>query len=240
MTLPLIPQNTQPLGVSGGTATGTTMPGDPLDPTMANLPVLKVTQRKKMPTGVASNVKQHILFLLDRSSSMSGSKINELNMAMAAILAQLASPENKDGFRVTIIPFNNRADVHCSAVPAGQVLPLNLVAAGGTNFDSPINVGIAEIQKQKAAPNPGGWHWLKPIVLFLSDGWAQVTDKNIQDFQEIAKVTAVAYGADADQATLSRIASDGQVHFVGTNGGALRDFFSAVGATMVSTMKAAT
>lgn len=41
------------------------------------------------------------------------------------------------------------------------------------------------------------------------------------------------------QGILSRIASDGQVHVVGDNGGALRDFLAAVGATMVSTIKAA-
>ncbi len=160
-------------------------------------------------------------------------------MAMAAILMQLADPENKDGFRVTIITFNQRADLLCSAVPAGQVPSLNLVASGGTNFDSPLKAAKAEEEARKAAPNPGGWLWLQSQTMILSDGWAQATDRNIQDLQEITNVTAVAYGADADQATLSRIASDGQVHVVGTDGGALRDFFAAVGKTMTSTIQAA-
>ena len=238
MTLPLTPQNTQPLGVSVGTSTGTTMPGDPLDPTMANLPVLKVTQRKKMPNGVAQNVKQHFLCCADHSTSMTGDKLQELLMGLSGLFLQLADPSNKDGFRITIIPFNNSSHVHCSAVAANAVPPLNLVAGGGTNFDSPLKKAIAEIQALKAAPNAGGWHWLKPVVLFLSDGQANVSDKNIEELHEIADVVAVAYGDDADVDTLARISSKGVVEIVGTDAGALRDFLAVVGNTMVSTLKA--
>ncbi|WP_273281363.1 vWA domain-containing protein [Pseudooceanicola atlanticus] len=238
MTLPHIPQNTQPLGVSGGTATGTTMPGDPLDPTMANLPVLKVTQRKKMPNGVAQNVKQHFICCTDHSTSMTGDKLQELLMGLSGLFLQLADPSNKDGFRITVIPFNNSSHVHCFAVAANAVPPLNLMAGGGTNFDSPLKKAIAEIQALKAAPNPGGWHWLKPIVLFLSDGQANVSDKNIEELHEIADVVAIAYGDDADVDTLARISSKGVVEIVGTDSGALRDFLAVVGNTMVSTLKA--
>ena len=227
-TIPLGPPQTQP-------ATIPTTPGV----AASTLPPMTLTVKKKLPSGVASNVKQHVLFLLDHSSSMAGDKIMELDLAMASILATLGDADNKDGFRVTIIPFNHGSSVLCSAVPATAVPALNLVASGGTNFDSPIKAAIAEIDAFKALPNPDGWHFLQPQVLFLSDGQARISDANIQDLQERATVTAVAYGSDANQATLARIASDGQVHVVGTNGGALRGFMAQVGATMVSTMKAA-
>ncbi len=227
-TLPLGQAKTQPATMpAGGSAPAPT------------LPPLAITVKKKLPSGVASNVKQHVLFLLDKSSSMAGEKIMELDLAMASILAALGDADNKDGFRVTILPFNHGSSVLCSAVPVTSVPALNLVASGGTNFDSPLKKAIAEIDAFKAQPNPDGWHFLQPQVLFLSDGQASVTDANIQDLQERANVTAVAYGSDANQATLSRLASDGQVHVVGTNGGALRGFMAQVGATMVSTMKAA-
>jgi len=200
---------------------------------------MKLTVKKKLPTGVASNVKQRVYLLLDCSSSMSGFKIQELEMATGSVLLQLADPSNKDGFRVTIIPFNHGSSVHCRVAAPEAVPPLNLVASGGTNFDSAILKTIQEIDDAKALPNPDGWHYLEDQVIKLSDGRSRVSDKNIQDLQERANVTTVAYGADANQATLSRIASDGQVHVVGTNGGALRDFLAAVGATMVSTIKAA-
>lgn len=229
---------TIPLGSAGGVSK-TTIPSSSATPAAGGLPVMKMTVKKKLPTGVASNVKQHVLFLLDHSSSMSGEKLQELEMAMGSILLQLADPSNKDGFRVTIIPFNHGSHVYCSAEPATSVPALNLSASGGTNFDSPILTAISEIDAFKALPNPDGWQYLQPQVLFLSDGQAGVADRNIQDLQERANVNVVAYGADANQGTLGRIASDGQVHVIGTNGGALRDFLAAVGATMVSTIKAA-
>lgn len=238
MTIKQNPAATIPLGQTSN-APGTTLPSGSTVPAAQAFPPLKMTVKKKLPTGVASNVKQHVLFLLDHSSSMSGQKIQELEMAMGSILLQLADPSNKGGFLVTVIPFNHGSHVLCAAEAATSVPALNLSASGGTNFDSPILAAISEIEAFKARPNPDGWQYLQPQVLFLSDGQSRVSDKNIQDLQERANVTAVAYGADANQGILSRIASDGQVHVVGTDGGALRDFLAAVGATMVSTIKAA-
>ena len=235
-----ISQNTAtiPLG-SSGVAPNTTIPAGNTSASASVLPIMKMNVRKKLPTGVASNVKQHCYFLLDGSSSMAGGKIMELDMAIASLLPPLADPANKDGFRVTIIPFNHSSYVHCSGLPAASVPALNLAASGGTNFDSPVLKAIHEIKGHKSAPNPDGWQYLHSQVFILSDGQGPIADKNIQELHELANVTAIAYGADADQATLSRIASDGQVHVVGTDGGALRDFLAHVGATMVSTIKAA-
>lgn len=236
MTLNLNPAATMPLG-QPSTTPNTTVP----DQNAAVAPPLpmKLTVKKKLPTGVASNVKQRVYLLLDCSSSMSGLKIQELEMATGSVLLQLADPSNKDGFRVTIVFFNHGSSVHCQTTAPEAVPPLNVVASGGTNFDSAILTAIQEIDKAKALPNPDGWHYLHDQVIMLSDGQSRVSDKNIQELQERANVTAVAYGADANQDILSRIASDGQVHVVGDNGGALRDFLAAVGATMVSTIKAA-
>ena len=236
MTLNLNSAATVPLGQPSA-APNTTVPAQ----NAAAAPPLpmKLTVKKKLANGVASNVKQRVQLLLDTSSSMLGFKIDELEKATASVLLQLADPSNKDGFRVTIIPFNHASSVHCRVTAPEAVPPLNLVASGGTNFDSAILKSIQEIDDAKALPNNEGWHYLQDQVIILSDGQSRVSDKNIQDLQERANVTAVAYGADANQGTLSRIASDGQVHVVGTDGGALRDFLAAVGATMVSTIKAA-
>lgn len=244
MTININPGATIPLGQPSTQAAQKTIPSGASIPSgqpasSGSLPIMKMTVKKKLPTGVASNVKQHCYFLLDESSSMSGPKISELDMAMASLLPPLADPSNKDGFRVTIIPFNHSSYVHCSGVPAVSVPPLNLSASGGTNFDSPVLKAIAAIRSHKSAPNPDGWQYLQSQVFILTDGHGPIADKNIHELQELANVTAIAYGADADQATLSRLASDGQVHVVGTDGGALRDFLAHVGATMVSTIKAA-
>lgn len=163
---------------------------------------------------------------------MTGDKILELNLASHALLAELADPVNKDGFLLSVIDFNHLASSVISVEPASTLVLPDAIAGGSTNFDSPLNMAIDEIKKFKARANPEGWHFLKPHALILTDGWATVTDSNIQELQELADVTSIAYGADADQATMSRIASDGQVHIVGTQGGDLRDFLAQVGKTM--------
>lgn len=106
------------------------------------------------------------------------------------------------------------------------------IADGNTCFDAPLDLIIQELKIFKALPNPDGWHYLRPQVLFLSDGQAQASDQNMANIHEIAEVTAIAYGDDADHETLAKIASDGQVHHIGTDGGALRAFLAEVGKTL--------
>ncbi len=196
------------------------------------LRTLKVTKKSPFPTGVATNVKQPVWVVRDKSSSMTGNKILELNLACHAFLAELADPVNKDGFLVSVIDFNQKASSVISLEPATTLIMPDAIAGGSTNFDAPLNMVTNEIEAFRNRQNVEGWHYLRGHVLFLSDGWAPVTEKNIQALHELADVTAIAYGSDADQATLSRISSDRQVHAVGTQGGDLRDFLEQVGKTM--------
>ena len=211
------------------------MTGLPVSETLSEAPVMppiNMAQRRKMPSGIASNVKQHIYLARDRSSSMAGDKMAELNMATQALSAELAIPDNKDGFLVSVIDFNGGSDWVAQDISAVGAQVPDASASGGTNFDSPlIKIGDA-LEAAQNAPNPHGWSYLRPFVLFLSDGQAGVSDANIERVQELATVMAIAYGDDADQATLARIASDGQVHSIGTDGASLRAFFAQVGQTL--------
>lgn len=237
MTINLNTAATLPLNQSA--QAGVTLPQTAPAPSAPKHRTLNVIKRKSMPTGVASNVKQLVLMLSDISTSMIGPKLDELNLARHALLAELADPVNKDGFLISLIDFNHTANLICSAEAATKLSMPDAIGSGGTNFDAPINQAIAEITAFNAQPNSEGWNYLRPQVMILSDGQAPVADKNIQDLHEIADVTAIAYGSDADQATLARISSDGQVHVVGTDGGMLRDFLAEVGKTMTSTMTSA-
>lgn len=245
MTINIIPNNgiqsqgatqTLPIVSPSATASVTAIKPSP-EQGEVSYPVLNVIARKSLPTGVASNVKQHILLLLDSSSSMAYlDKIDELNAAVPDFIAELANPANKGGFKVSIIEFDNSANLICSAEQAETLSAPVLQASNGTNFDAPINMAVKEIETFLNQPNLEGWHYLKPHVIFMSDGQAHVSDKNINRLHELADITAVAYGSDADETTLSRIASNGQVHIVGTDGSQLRSFLAKVGRTMTETM----
>jgi len=102
-----------------------------------------------------------------------------------------------------------------------------------------LKESILTIEEHTALPNPDGWVYLRPVALVLSDGQSDVSDKNIQDLQEIADVITIAYGSDANTSTLARIASDGQVHVVGTQGGELRKFLADVGQTLSQSLATA-
>lgn len=225
-TAPLPPID--PIGSNSG---GITAPMD-AEAFSSPLPELKVSRKLKIPTGVSSNSKQHVVLARNHSSSMHGNKIDELNLASVALAQILADPENKDGFLISIVDFNHTADRPCFAQSAvGFSIPA-ANSSGGTCFDSAVAKCIQTIDEFNALPNPDGWKYLRPQVLFLSDGQSHISDQNIQDLQEIANVTTIAYGSDANTQTLSRIASDGQVHIVGTEGGELRKFLADVGQTL--------
>ncbi len=203
------------------------------------LPELKISRPLKIPTGVSSNSKQHVLLVRDRSTSMSGSKIDELNLASVALTQILADPQNKDGFLISIIDFDNGSERRCFAESVVGLSVPTAISQGGTNFNSALKESILTIEEHTALPNPDGWVYLRPVALVLSDGQSDVSDKNIQDLQEIADVITIAYGSDANTSTLARIASDGQVHVVGTQGGELRKFLADVGQTLSQSLATA-
>ncbi len=196
------------------------------------MPELNMPVRRKLPSGIASNVKQHVLLVCDHSSSMAGSKIVELNMAREALVTELAAPENKDGFRVSVIDFNDKAERLNFAEPAETLNTIPSVAGGGTSFEAALRETLDAVRDFAAKPNDEGWNYLRPVILFLSDGQSSVSDHLLMEIQEEAQIIAIAYGTDANQSTLGRISSDGTVQVVGTDGDELRKFLAAVGQTM--------
>lgn len=200
------------------------------------LPELKV-QRRQLPTGIASNVKQHVLIVRDRSTSMAGDKIAELNQASESLIRELGNPLNRDGFRVSVVDFNNQAQLICMGEAAENLHVPTATAAGGTNFTHALEETLDALDAFKNLPNDAGWHFLRPVTLFLSDGQAQADEQLIMDLQEESQVIAIAYGSDADQATLAKISSDGKVQVIGTDGGALRQFLAEVGKTLSQAMQ---
>lgn len=234
MTLPLPKAVTAPLsdlGPSNSTEATSTAPLGAVSNT-TSLPTLNVAKKIKIPNGVSSNAKQHVVLALDKSLSMGGHKIDELNLAVSGLIHELASPINKDGFLISIVEFNHGASRSVFAESTLTLIPPSLFAGGSTNFNAAIEETISTIEDFKTQPNPDGWRYLRPQVLFLSDGQSPVSDKKINNLQEISNVWSIAYGDDADTAMLADIASDGRAHLIGTDGGALRSFLAKVGETL--------
>ena len=184
--------------------------------------------------------KQHVLLVLDTSGSMrSNGKIDESNLAKNNLISELAVPDNKDGFEVTEIPFSGRAKRTVFAQSAVGLTLKPGVAGGGTNFEVALTMAKEAILELDQRPNPEGYKYFRPVIIFMSDGHSIATDTTIETCKELADIIAIAFGADANKDMLAKIASDGKVHRVGTNGGDLAKFLAAVGKTISDSFQAA-
>lgn len=89
------------------------------------------TIRRRIPDGVASNVKQYAILARDCSGSMSGAKIGELDAASQALLQILADPVNRNGFVLSVIDFNEDASITVRNQLATEVQLPTAIAGGG-------------------------------------------------------------------------------------------------------------
>ncbi len=221
-------QTLQP--ISGGEATVPTIRNE--GDTSPKIPSMAFTQKNKIKNTIGNDNKQLVIPVIDISGSMSGHKAAEAAKAVQSFGNVLADPVNKNGFILAVIHFNGSAKLVVAPELATTVVMPNLTTGGGTNFDSALILANKVVMDFASRDNPEGWDFRRPHIIWMSDGHSPVADKNIAAIHEVADVTAIAYGADADEQTLSRIASDQTVHVIGTNGGELRSFLAKVGETL--------
>lgn len=196
------------------------------------VPIIKTPKKRSSPSGISGNVKQAVLLTCDSSGSMYNDKIRELNQAIQGLHGELIVPENRDGFFTGLISFDSTPSLKQELKLATAITFPQLLANGGTNFEAALELSRVTLEQFNQRPNTEGWFYLRPQVLFLSDGHSSATDETIAALQEVATVQCVAYGDDADLEMLSKISSDGHVHQVGIHGGELRAFLAEVGKTL--------
>lgn len=195
-------------------------------------PIIKKTKKRASPSGISGNVKLAVLLACDNSGSMAGHSMWELNQAIKELHGELVVPENRDGFFAGMISFNSSACLKQDLKLATALTLPKLYAEGGTNFEAALELARVTLVQFNQRPNIEGWYYLRPQVLFLSDGHSAASDETIAALKEVANVQSVAYGNNADLGMLSKISSDGHVHQIGTNGGELRAFLAEVGKTL--------
>ena len=152
----------------------------------------------------------HMVFCLDASGSMSGTKWSQLEQAYRQCLQlRIASQATND--RVSVITFDShpRVVMNCEDVvtAATRALPYS---GGGTAFVPAINQAGALLQGTPATLQASH----APVILFLSDGQGEGTAPACNAMSAIStawqhhglQVTTVAFGSDADHACLGAMA----------------------------------
>lgn len=148
-----------------------------------------------------------LIFIIDRSGSMSGSEIDNAKQAINATVAWIP----KDTL-VTVIAFDNQSRVVVPPTPAGRRARIKaqlgkLTAGGGTNIYPALRLALVKVR---------GIHAKRKHVILLSDGQSPYTGakKTARALHKTgATVSTVALGSGADTKLLQMIANIGTGRF---------------------------
>ena len=201
----------------------------------------------RRPNWICRNVKQNVVFVRDKSGSMSGQKAKDASAASLDLAAELAEPTNKDGFNLGVVDFASDSkvvhDLEKATVLNGKVAALSVGLFGGsTNITAGLEDAYLLLEKAERQ-NQEGVHHLKPVVIVFTDGCHNKgPDPHgaANRLKGIADVVTVAFGSDADESLLHSMASSPQHFYRCSTGRELRSFLAAVGQTMTATMAAGT
>lgn len=180
--------------------------------------------------------QQCAVCVLDTSSSMAGAKIEEVNAALVALVDELADPKNRGAFFIEVVKYANDASVHLARTAAADArredytIPSNAVG-GFTSISAGLSVASDLVDGSLRAEG----EWMRPVVLLLTDGQHNRGADPLSvatPLKKKADILAVAFGADADLARLSALATSPQHALRCASGADLRKFFATVGRTM--------
>jgi len=173
-----------------------------------------------------------VILLLDASGSMSGAKIQNLNVAAKEMLDSFRDTENGETeIHVAIITFGMEVRLHQALASASAVAWQDLTASGGTPLGTALKMAKGMIEDKNVVPSRA----YRPTVVLVSDG--QPTDdweKPLADFIQDGRSSkcdrmAMAIGADADEGVLGKfIKGTENPLFYAENAHQLRDFFRFV------------
>lgn len=198
----------------------------------------------RRPNWVCRNARQNVILVRDNSDSMRGQKAAEAQAASEDLVHELAQPFNKDGFVVSIINFSKTSEVvhnmEKATALAGNMKPLSDYLYGVTSITSGLEDALQIIEAAEANVQEE-ISFLKPVVICFTDGCHNTGPEPYNVANQIkqkADLVAVAFGSDADESLLRKLASTPQHFYRCQNGRELRSFLAAVGATLTMTINA--
>jgi len=189
------------------------------------------------PAAVGERVRQAVVLCRDCSPSMAGGKDASASQAVREFVEELAQPFNKDAFDIAIVDFNDSAHAVHPLSRASALLPvLAPIGAGGSGTD--VASALTQAEAILQAPMPSEGRNVRPVVILFTDGnHNQGADPQAAatHLRPLADVVTVGFGADADEALLTALATSPAHFYRCTNGAQLRTFLVAVAGTLSTT-----
>lgn len=191
--------------------------------------------------------EQAVVLACDNSGSMSEKKGADAAAACQELVAELAEPVNKDGFKVAVVSFADGSEIAFPLLPAttliDKIVSLSLDGSGGcTNITAGIESTLDILRNSQNEVEEGGAH-LRPVAILFTDGCHNVGPAPhgvAERLKCIADLVTVAFGADADETLLRSLATSPQHFYRCSSGRDLRTFLGKVGEKMTETLAAGT
>ncbi|UPU37496.1 VWA domain-containing protein [Geomonas paludis] len=185
---------------------------------------------KKFTTPAAKPLP--VVLLLDVSSSMAGSNIDNLNKAVQVMLSSFAQEEKMETeIIVSVITFGNEVNLHLPYTKASQVKWQPLHTSGMTPMGTALKMAKAMIEDKETTPSRA----YRPTIVLVSDGQPNDSwEQPLEDFISHGRSSkcdrmAMAIGRAADEGVLKRFVG-GTPHdlFYAENAGQVHEFFQRV------------
>ncbi len=151
-----------------------------------------------------------VVLLLDRSGSMSGERIRELNAGLAQFRDELAADEvARNRVELAIVTFGP-VQVDAPFATVDSFAPQALTAGGDTPMGAAIERALDLLEERKALYRTNGIPYNRPWIFLITDGaptdqWATAAAR-VKDGEEHRQFLFYAVGVEeADFGTLRRI-----------------------------------
>jgi len=202
------------------TPTTTQAPTPTLVPTQEpSATAVPVPQPLYLPLALREHCDPHhkradVALVIDTSSSMAGSKLEDAKAAAAAFVGQMDLAPGRD--QVAVVRFDTEAEVACHLTSALAVIDAairNLTYRSGTHIDKGLRTALGELQSSRHLQRNNS------VMILLTDGIQTGTPG--QELRAAAEVRAagvrlytIGLGADVDASTLREMAGDAaRYHF---------------------------
>ena len=182
----------------------------------------------------------------DRSGSMSGEPIKQLNEAMKFFGTELAADSLSQGrIDVTVLSFGSDVRTEMGFRSAEEYQAPTFTAGGGTSMNKAINEALDALEARKSEYKSNGMTYYRPWLFVFTDGYP--TDSNLeaatkarlQDYIQRKKVLYIpmAIGKGADIACLQSYypASEPLKPVLKCEPSALKDAFKRLSTSMSAT-----
>ena len=203
--------------------------------TMQSVSTRPITVRR---TTVATPCRQSCVIVRDASGSMLGQKEIDVLEACRALVDALADQGNGDTFRCAVVDFSSSALVVHPLCPARQLAgclePMDI--ADCTDIASGLNLAAVQLRSDPDTGSPG-IRCLQPVVVLYSDGRHNGAGSPEAEADYLKQdlgctIVTVAFGQDADENLLQRLATSPKHFYCAVGGTDLRDLFAGVGRSM--------